>query len=399
MARGFVKKRGATWYAYWRDLQGKQHAKAIGPRKREAETFVARVQTQVADGVYHEIEPITFPAFAELWVRDYATVQVKPSTLLNYRSMLTSSLIPFFGAVPLASIRTADVQRYVAERMASGVRPATAQKPLVLLKGMFKQAVEWDFLRVNPAQVVKGPRLDHPEMDFLTPDEIRALLEALDPEWRPLFFTAIFTGMRLGELLALQWSDLDWLGGTIRVRRSVWHGAFQEPKSRGSVRTIGMSPLLTGVLMEHRVTAAWNEHDLVFTTADGALIDPSNVRNRVFEPTLHKAGLRKMRIHDLRHTFASLLINQGENLKYVQQQLGHASITTTVDRYGHLMPDAHVGASQRLDATVFGQRPEAPAYKPLTGAPTKKQVRSSMSLGPACSLVAGAGFEPTTFGL
>jgi len=399
MARGFVKKRGATWYAYWRDAQGRQHAKAIGTRKKDAETFVARVHTQVADGLYHDIAPITFPAFADMWLRDYAAVQVKPSTLLNYRSMLTSSLIPFFGPTPLAAIRTADVQRYVAERMASGVRPATAQKALVLLKGMFKQAVEWDFLRANPAQVVKAPRREHTEMDFLTPEEIPVFLQAFAPEWRPLFFTAIFTGMRLGELLALQWSDIDWRGGTIRVRRSVWHGQFQEPKSRGSVRTIGMSPRLAAVLMEHKINATWNEPDLVFTTAEGQLIDPSNLRQRVYEPSLRLAGLRKMRIHDLRHTFASLLINQGENLKYVQQQLGHASITTTVDRYGHLMPDAHIGASQRLDATVFGHGPESSAYKPLTASDETKQARSSMSLGPACSLVAGAGFEPTTFGL
>jgi integrase len=252
--------------------------------------------------------------------------------------------------------------------LASGVKAATVQKALVMLKGMLKQAVEWDYLRVNPAQNVKAPRREHVEMDALTPDEIHTFLAALAPEWRPLFFTAIFTGMRLGELLALQWSDVDWRGGTIRVRRSVWQGQFQDPKTRNAVRTIGMSPRLRTVLMEHKLDAPWSEHDLVFCTADGGLLDDANLRHRVFEPSLRVAGLRKIRIHDLRHTFASLLINQGENLKYVQQQLGHASITTTVDRYGHLMPDAHVGASQRLDATVFGNGPEDSAYKPLTSA-------------------------------
>jgi integrase len=104
-----------------------------------------------------------------------------------------------------------------------------------MLKGMLKQAVEWDYLRTNPAQPVKAPKRRHHEMGFLTPAEIPALLDALSPEWRPLFFTAIFTGMRLGELLALQWSDIDWRGGTVRVRRSVWKGSFQEPKTHNSV--------------------------------------------------------------------------------------------------------------------------------------------------------------------
>jgi len=399
MARGFVKKRGSNWYAYWRDAKGKQRSKAIGPRKKEAEAHLTRVQAQVDNGTYREITPITFPEFAEQWLQDYAAVQVKPSTLLNYQSMTYSSLIPFFGDVPLASIRTADVQRYVSERLASGVKASTVQKAFVMLKGMLKQAVEWDYLRVNPAYPVKAPRCEHVEMDALTPAEIHQLLAAFQPEWRPLFFTAIFTGMRLGELLALQWSDIDWNSSTIRVRRSVWQGTFQEPKTRGSVRTIGMSPRLRAVLMDHKLDAPWSEHDLVFCTAEGGILDDANLRHRVFEPALRVAGLRKIRIHDLRHTFASLLINQGENLKYVQQQLGHASITTTVDRYGHLMPDAHVGASQRLDATVFGDGPENLAYKPLTNAQESEQAGEHVSLRPANSLVAGAGFEPATFGL
>jgi len=400
MARGSVRKRGDVWYALWRDpITGKQREKAIGPRKKEAEAYVSRLQAQIADGTFREITAITFSAFAEQWFRDYAAVQVKASTLRSYRSMLYGSLIPFFGDVPLPSIRTTDVQRYVADRMGSGLKPATVQKALILLKTMLKHAVEWDYLRVNPALNVKAPRREHVEMDFLTPNEIPPLLDAFTPEWRPLFFTAIFTGMRLGELLALQWSDIDWRSGTIRVRRSVDKGVFQEPKTRNSVRTVGMSPRLAEVLTDRKFNCPWSPHDLVFCTAEGGIIDQANLRHRVFEPALQRAGLRKMRIHDLRHTFASLLINQGENMKYVQHQLGHASITTTVDRYAHLLPDAHVGASQRLDATVFGHGPEDSAGKMLATAPETKQARERLSLGPADLLVAGAGFEPTTFGL
>ncbi|MDZ4180416.1 MAG: site-specific integrase, partial [Coriobacteriia bacterium] len=210
MARGSVRKRNNTWYAYWRDERGGQHAKAIGPRKKEAEAFIARLQAQLADGTYRELVPITFADFSEQWLRDYASVSVKPSTLGGYRSMLASSVVPFFGHMQLASIRPADVQRYIAERVSSGLKPATVQKAVILLKTMLKHAVEWDYLRTNPAQNVKPPRREHVEMDCLTPDEIRVFLEAVEQRWHPLFFTAIFTGMRLGELLALQWPDIDW---------------------------------------------------------------------------------------------------------------------------------------------------------------------------------------------
>lgn len=334
--------------------EGKLIGKRIGPRKKDAEAFLAQIHTQKLDGSYRDITKITFPEFAELWINTYAKVQVKPSTLLNYESMLSSSLLPFFGSVPLTAIRTQDVQRYVAKRLEDGKSPATVQKALVLLKGMFKQAVEWGYLKINPASLVKPPRKVHVEMQWLLPNEIPLLLEALPEEWRPLFFTAIFTGMRLGELLALQWGDIDWNSSTIRVRRTVWNGQFQEPKTKNSIRSIGMSPRLYEVLKKHRESAISNQHDLVFTSNKGQIIDGSNLRKRVFDPALERAGLRKIRIHDLRHTFASLLINQGENLKYVQSLLGHASITQTVDRYGHLMPDIHVGAGVRLDRTVFG---------------------------------------------
>lgn len=354
MARGFVKKRGEVWYAYWRDQGGKQRAKAIGSRKRDAEAYLSQVSVQVLDGTFRDIQKITFPVFAEQWLHDYAAVQVKPSTYARYKEIINGSLVPFFGDVLLASITTAQVQKYVALGLSEGKAPATVQKALVLMKNMFKRAVEWDYLKQNPAVPVKPPKIPHQEMDFLTPDEIRAFIAAADDRWRPFFYTAIFTGMRLGELLGLQWSDIDWNSGVIHVRRSVWNNTFQEPKSRSSIRKIGMAPSLMKVLKDYSEDAPQSDDDLVFCNDGGGLLFETNIRNRVFNPTLKKAGLRKIRIHDLRHTYASLLINQGENLKYVQQQLGHASITTTVDRYGHLMPDAHKNASARLDESVFG---------------------------------------------
>jgi integrase len=166
-------------------------------------------------------------------------------------------------------------------------------------------------------------------MGFLTPDEVRELLDAADRDDYALLATACMTGMRQGELLALRWDDIDWRSGTIRVHRSVYRGDFIDPKTAHSVRTIGMSKRLAAILMDHKVAAPYSPWDFVFCSKDGTPLDQANLYNRMFQPTLRRAGLRRIRFHDLRHTYASMLINQGENLKYVQSQLGHASITTT----------------------------------------------------------------------
>jgi integrase len=380
MARGSVLKRGSIYYAYWRDPSGKQRAKAIGTRKKDAEAFLDTLQAELHAGTYRELKKATFAEFGQLWIDTHAALNVKASTLATYRSRIDGPFGDAFGSRSLQAIGTEDVQRFLAGRQALGNRPATIRHYLVLLHGILETAVLWGYLTRNPCDGIKAPRVRNPEMDFLIPEEVRQLLDAADPEYRALLATAAMTGMRQGELLALQWDAIDWRGGTIRVRRSLYRGEFVDPKSAHSVRTIGMSKRLAAILLEHKVSAPYSPWDLVFCTAQGTPLDQANLYNRVFQPTLRRAGLRRIRFHDLRHTFASMLINQGENLKYVQAQLGHASITTTVDRYGHLMPDAHVGVSERLDATLFGPPAAILVDNVLTRAPQKEQARSSVSL-------------------
>jgi integrase len=380
MARGFVKKREDVWYAYWRDLQGKQHAKAVSPRKKDAEKYLDTVQATVHAGTYREIEDVTFSVFAKRWLEDYASVSVKASTLATYTSRINGPYTVTFGPLKLSQIGTADVQHYLAGLTRKKLSAATIRAHLVLLRNMLGHAVAWGHLAHNPASAVKGPKLPHTEMQSLTPAEVTVFLAACDDQHRALFATAVMTGVRLGELLALQWDDVNWRAGTIRVRRSLYNGQFVEPKTSRSVRVIGMSNRLAAILLEHKLAAPYSPFDLVFPTPEGTPMDPANLRKRVFTDTLTRAKLHKIRIHDLRHTFASLLINQGENLEYVQAQLGHSSITTTVDRYGHLMPDAHRGASDRLDATLFGDSRQSLDDKMLTNARGKEKARSPMGL-------------------
>jgi len=231
------------------------------------------------------------------------------------------------------------------------------------LSAVLSQAVEDAFLPANPAfrmgkYLRNGDELPV-EVQPLTREEAHALLlkaEEVFPEYYGLFLCALRTGMRLGELLALQWGDLDLGGRFIDVRRSRVAGKLTSTKNKQR-RRVDMSLELTKTLRRLRTdrkraalkagkpVAPW-----VFVTPDGHPVDGDNLRKRVFYRLLEKAGLRDIRFHDLRHTYASLLIQQGESLAYVQQQLGHSSIQVTVDIYGHLIPGANRAAVDRLDA-------------------------------------------------
>ena len=150
----------------------------------------------------------------------------------------------------------------------------------------------------------------------------------------------------------MRWEDVDLEGQRIHVRRALWRGKFITPKSRRSRRAIDVAPTLRSALA--RLSSRF-QGGLVFCSSNGKAIDPDNFARRVWARALRRAELRRIRFHDLRHTYASLLIAQGAHPKYIQAQLGHASIQTTLDRYGHLMPDGHAAEARKLDRLVFGE--------------------------------------------
>jgi len=219
-------------------------------------------------------------------------------------------------------------------------------------------------VRDNPALYVEKPRVERKEMDFLKPEEIRFLLEHARPRFHPLFLCAALTGMRRGELLSLQWGDIDWHESQIYVRRPLYFEAhwtererkwrFITPKSKNFVRAINMSPTLSLELKKYKLAHPPGGYDLVFAQEDGKPLDSDNMVKREFLPALTRAKIRKVAFHSLRHSFTALLIAQGENIKYIQSQLGHASVQTTLDRYGHLLPMTHKEVAHRLDQTLFG---------------------------------------------
>jgi integrase len=340
------------------------------PRTRKhAEKLLAQRLQELHTGTYVELKSIIFSEFKERWVSQYAENQVVPNTMERYRSQFKLHLIPAFGDRELIHISTEDIQRYRAEKERT-LAPGTVKQHLSLLRQMFDHAIDWDYLKKNPAKKVANPKIPKTEKDFLSPTEVRELLLHTQEKWYAFILVAVVSGLRIGELLAMKWSNLEWDKGRYLVRENLQRKTsthpkgFSEPKTDESAAPVDISPKALEALRAHKKRQAaeklragekYSNRDLVFATFRGEPLDHWNVKRRVLEPALDSAGLRTIRFHDLRHTCAALLINQGESPKYIQKQLRHASIEMTFDTYGHLFPEAAQEAVQRLDGVLFAE--------------------------------------------
>lgn len=351
----FIRRRklpsGAVRYYPIVVVNGKQRSFGGFKLKKNAEARLRKVAEEIAAGV-QDNSKVTFAEFADLWLRDYANLNVRPKTARDYEAIIRVHLVPAFGDKALSEIQPADVQSYVAEKARSGLAPASVNKQLVILKGMFVRAIEWKYLRESPAHFTKRLHEPHTEMQFYDPSEVDRLLQACMPGNRLLFATAIFCGLRQGELLGLQWGDIDLLKSVLNVKRS-YHPAFGfgEPKSKASMRKVHLTPGLAEMFREAGFAKA--PGDLVFTNREGKPVDSSQLVRFEFHTAIERAGLKKIRFHDLRHTYAALMISTGASPKLLQEQMGHESIDTTYRHYGHLLPSISKGIGEKMEAVVY----------------------------------------------
>ena len=353
--------REAVYFVCYR-VGKRQKSEKIGVNKKDAEKRLIEVLSSINNGTYSKPSDVTFKEFAYKWLADYARSRIKQRTHTTYESIIRTHLLSSLGNILLTDL----TQQHIESTMAILLKmrkARTVNKTLKLLKTILKYARRWKYIKESPALDIDSFREEHEEMDFLNVEEINLLLKHSTEPYRTLFLTAILSGMRRSEILALQWGDVDWHSDTIFVRRSLFYDSkmegdfrwrFDTPKTRGSVRAIAMSPKLKEALEMHRLSSPESPYDLVFCNRQGSPLDPDNMVKREFLPALSFAGLRRITFHSLRHAFASLLIAQGENIKFIQGQLGHASCQTTLDRYGHIMPINYRGVGERLDANVFG---------------------------------------------
>ncbi len=379
-----IKKYVIDYY----DRLGKRHIETVGTNQRGAADLLHEKMNQIKNGTFNpNREDQTFKEFSEKWLE--GKLSVKEATRVSYQGVVNNHLIPYFGNGLISEIKREDIRAFVKEKSDGGeLTPKSIHNILLVLHQILDDAQVEGLVIHNPYVKIEKPRREKPDVDYLRTHEIPIFLEAaqnykepkekvsklsLKPEKKKekpkcettiyaLFYTATFTGMRRGELLGLKWEDIDWVNSKIHVRRSLYKGAFQTPKSDYSKRAIDMGPRLVKVLKNHRarqdetrlkVGAGWSNNDLVFCQNDGSSLDADNLYHRDFKAILKKAELRSIRIHDLRHTFASILIATGHNLKYIQNQMGHSSIKITLDLYGHLMPEIHEGAAKKSEDFVF----------------------------------------------
>ncbi len=275
--------------------------------------------------------------------------------------MLNSHILPAFGKRKLNEITRQHVKDVCFQKLKEGLSSRSVKYIATTISAIFNHAIEDNLVNYNPAlKPGKFIKLDSrtDKIDFLTPDEVNLLIETARghfPKLYPLLLTAVRTGMRQGEILGLKWEDIDFNGKFIEVKRG-WDSTgkkFTTPKN-GKTRRVDMSDMLIETLRGWRKIQSEIElkggmrFDLVFPSDAGTPIDYCNL-NKIYKKCLKKAELRNIRFHDLRHTYASLLINLGESLAYIRDQLGHYSIQITVDTYGHLIPGSNRAAVNKLD--------------------------------------------------
>jgi len=355
-----TKKRGKLVIDFY-DQHGRRRLKTLpdGTRKKDAQKMLHETLKQVERGTYLPDKKIpTFREVAEQWLA-YKKMNIREHTYESYEAHVKNNLKPFFGETKITRLNYNSITKFAAHEDARGASVHHIRKSLVLLTGIMKYAVRQRFIEFNPVQEVEKPkgrsRYDESDgLDILRPDEIRIFLDHVQGlKYKTLFTLAIMSGARQGELLALMWSDVDWHNSQLNIKRTFQHGHFYEPKSLTSRRKIDLGPTVMAQFRRWKIACPPNELDLVFPNDEGKPIDNNNLVRRHFEPALRKAGLRKIRFHDLRHTYASLLIDQGEHPKYIQTQMGHSSINVTMDTYGHVMKTVNHESANRVEMTVF----------------------------------------------
>ncbi len=359
-----VAKRRGKYVLDFYDQAGKRRWVTLpeGTTKKEAKEALAEIEKQVKHGTYMPIRVI--PAFSEIadtWLTSKASC-VRESTHQQYKGHVTNHLNPFLGEMKVTQVTFGVLEKFKNDALNREVTPATLRKVFVTLNAILDYAVKVRCLEHNPAIYVDRPSGGgvhdaeaNGQMNVFNPDQIRMLLDAADTgRDKILYMTAVLTGMRQGELLGLKWDDIDWANCQIQVRRSYNHGEFYEPKTKTSKRRIDLAPELVHELKKWNLACPKGELNLVFPTTTGTTDDAVNMLKRRFFPALDRAGLHRIRFHDLRHTYASLLIDQGEHPKYIQVQMGHSSIKITMDIYGHLMNSVNREAACKLGRCVLG---------------------------------------------
>lgn len=380
MADG-IYKRGNGYVAvvpWGKDSAGKYRQKWFSGFKTvaEAKAHRAKVLNLRQQGARFETTRLTVGEYLDQWITGHAP-HLSPVTEDSYRTTIRAHLKPALGTIRLRDLGPEAIRQYVTDKMAGGKSAKTVTYHRRILRQAIQQAVLDGKLDRNWVDNVKAPKRERKEMRVLDEEQVRLFLaeaKRSSKHYR-LYLAALLTGMRQGELLGLRWRDLDMTLGVVSVQQTFYRldgnkkegratqVLFKTPKTEKSRRTVDLPAMLVGELRSLREEQAtlkrefgpmYQDNGLVFCQSDGKPLHVKNMVKRDFRPTLKRAGLPRIRFHDLRHSHATLLFQQGEHPKVVQERLGHSTVGMTLDIYSHSVPGMQRRAATQLGERLFG---------------------------------------------
>ena len=394
---GSIEKRGKNSYrltvSEGFDLDGKPmiHRKTVHGTKKDAEVELAKFVTEVQNGLVIDGKSLKFYEFTEIWKRDYGSKELAPSTYKRYCRMLETRLLPYFGHFYINKIKPTDIMKFydLLEKDTQLVRKkgnngSKTKKPLSgktilehhrLLRAMLHKAVYWQLIVTNPAERVQPPKARKPKRRSYDDEQTKILLENLellpneDTKYKVAIILTVFTGVRLGELMGLEWQDVDSKNGIISINRSSQYladmGVFTKvPKTESSIREIAIPEFIISLLEEYKLWyeeqksiygELWMNSDRLFVQADGKPMHPSTI-SKWFVKYVGQIGLPVINFHGLRHTNASLLVAQNIDIAVISARLGHAQISTTLDFYVHPLLSHNRKAGYALENLLLPTR-------------------------------------------
>lgn len=394
---GSIEKRGKNSYrltvSEGFDLNGNPmiHRKTVHGTKKDAQVELAKFVTEVQNGLVVDGKSLRFSEFTEIWKRDYGSKELAPSTYKRYCRMLETRLLPYFGHFYINKIRPTDIMKFydLLEKDTQLVRKkgnngSKTKKPLSgktilehhrLLRAMLHKAVYWQLIVSNPAERVQAPKARKPKRKSYDDEQTKILLENLeqlsieDTKYKVAIILTVFTGVRLGELMGLEWQDIDFKNGIISINRSSQYlsdmGVFTKtPKTESSIRDIAIPEFIISLLEEYKLwyeeqksiyDELWANSDRLFVQSDGKPMHPSTI-SKWFVKYVAQIGLPVINFHGLRHTNASLLVAQNIDIAIISARLGHAQISTTLNFYVHPLLSHNRKAGYALENLLLPTR-------------------------------------------
>jgi integrase len=370
-----VKRGKDTWQVrifLGRDINGKTRFfnQTVKGKRKDAERLETKKKSEIDTGIFVEHSKITVDEYLNKWFDVAAKPRLRARTFEDYADYMKRYVRPVVGTKRLASIKPLDLQLVYTTMLENGLSGRTVRYVHAVLSSALKQAVKWQLIHTNPASMVDLPKIQRKEMRVLSVEECAKFLNAAkSDEFSAIFSLAISTGMRPEEYLGLQWKDIDLSVGTVTVQRAlVWRRkgggwSLEEPKTSKSRRSIPISQTIVGELTAHRklqlerrmnLRETYQNNEFVFATSIGTPILTSNLTRRHFKPILKKAELpSSIRLYDLRHTCATLLLLANTSPKVVAERLGHSTVVLTLDTYSHVLPSMQHDASEELEKMLF----------------------------------------------